>query len=221
MVQPPIGEQPEQPWRDRERRPVKRRNGFANAGIVLAVLVSILSLIISINGLDKLKTLADAGKALSIAGSGTTVPARGGTTMPPINLPLPSSIGTAVDPGSITAASVGRDVTDTLNADRAALSRDQDNPPAQLADLQRLVTDLQSLQRQMTTAEAQATHPSVKTGISAMISDLSTFSSGLQAVENGDLSQVNQMATVADKVKSDGRTIATTCTSVSPSRANG
>ena len=225
--QPPIGEQAEQPSNGREQLPdnppqpsagqppygpppygtggygpppVKRRNGFANAGIILAVLISILSLIFSIIGLDKLKTLAADAKAFSSAG---------------IGVPLPAGIGTAVDPGCVTAAAVGRHVTSTLNADNAAINRDQTNPPAELADLQRLVTDLQSLQRQMTTAQAQATHQSVKTGISAMISDLKTFSSGLQAVENGDLSRVSQLPTVANNVKSDGRKIATTCTSVS------
>ena len=82
--------------------------------------------------------------------------------------------------------------------------------------MQRLVADLQSLQRQMTTAEAQATHQSVRAGISAMISDLNTFSSSLQAVANGDLSQVSQMGTAAQQTQSDGQAVQATCMAVSP-----
>ena len=122
---------------------------------------------------------------------------------------------TSVDPGCITAGSVGRQMTNTLNADKAAINRDQNNPWAKQADLQRLVGDLQSLQGQMTTAEAQATHPSVKAAISAMIGDLNTFSSGLQAAENGDLSQMNQLATAAGQTQSDGDAVRAACTAVS------
>jgi hypothetical protein len=123
---------------------------------------------------------------------------------------------TAVDPGCITAGSVGKQMTNALNADKAAISRDQNNPLARQADLQHLVTDLQSMQGQMTTAEAQATHQSVKAAISALISDLSTFSSSLQAVEDGDLSQVSQVATAASMTQSDGGAVQVSCTAVLP-----
>jgi hypothetical protein len=123
---------------------------------------------------------------------------------------------TAVDRGCITAGSVGKQMTNTLNADKAAISRDQYNPSAKQADLQHLVADLQSLQGQMTTAEAQATHQSVKAAIAALVSDLGTFSYSLQAVENGDLSQVTQLATAASMTQSDGGGVQASCTAVLP-----
>jgi phage-related protein len=122
----------------------------------------------------------------------------------------------AVDPGCITAGSVGKQMTTTLNADKAAINRDQDNFSARQADLQRLVADLQTLQSQMTTAQAQATHPSVKATISAMITDLGSFSYSLQAVENGDLSQVSQLASAASMTQSDGGAVQASCTAVLP-----
>jgi hypothetical protein len=124
----------------------------------------------------------------------------------------------SVDPGCITAGSVGRQMMTTLNADKAAISRDQGNFSARQADLQRLVADLQSAQRQMTTAKAQATHPSVKAAMSTMISDLSTFAYSLQAVENGDLSQISQLATAASMTQSDGGAVQASCTAVLPHR---
>ena len=214
MVQPPNREQAQQPSNAQPaaRKPVKRRTGLAYAGFMLVALIPVLGLIISIIGLEKIKNLADAGKSLSIGGIVVSPPVGASAGTAPIRI---GARPATVDLGCITAASAGRQMTDTLNADKAAMNRDQIDPVAQRADLQHLVTDLQSLQRLMTTAEGQATHPSVKTGISAMIGDLNTFSSGLQAVENGDLSQVNQITTAADNVKSDGQALKTTCMSVS------
>ena len=119
------------------------------------------------------------------------------------------------DPGCTTAGNAGRQMTNTFNADEAAISRDQNNAAARRADLQRLVADLQLLQRQLAIAAARATHQSVKAGISAMISDLSTFTTSLHAVENGNVSQVNRMATAAYKMQSDGHAAQATCTGVS------
>jgi hypothetical protein len=218
-VQTPDGEQAEQP--SNGGKPVKkRRTGLAYAGFTLVVVIPVLGLIISLIGLEKIRNLADAGKGLSIGGIVVSPPA--GASAGTSGTPGPIGAGPAtVDLGCVTAASAGRQMTDTLNADKAAMSRDQVNPLAQRADLQHLVTDLQALQRLMTTAEGQATHPTVKSGISAIIGDLDTFSSGLQAVENGDLSQVNQITTAADSVKSDSQALKTTCMSASlpaPSR---
>src|SRR5215475_71517 len=47
--------------------PVKQGNGYATAGIILAIFVPILGLIYSIIGLSKSKTRAGAGKGVSIA----------------------------------------------------------------------------------------------------------------------------------------------------------
>ena len=118
------------------------------------------------------------------------------------------------DPGCSTAESVGRQMENEFKADRAAISRDQNNPMASRADLQRLQADLQSLQRQMAIAEARATHPSVRARISTMVNDLSIFSSNVLAAENGDMSQANQMTTAAHIAQSHDKAFRAACTAV-------
>jgi hypothetical protein len=121
---------------------------------------------------------------------------------------------TTVDPGCSAAEAVGRQMANAFRADRAAISRDQNNPPAYRADLQHLMADLQSLQRRMNTAEARAKHQSVKARIAVMIGDLSTFSSSLLAAENGDMTQVRQMTAAASNAQSHDRAFRATCTAV-------
>jgi hypothetical protein len=171
-----------------------QRSVKATAGLLAAALITATC------------TAASASAATHIR----TVPDSNPTYFKMIGVP------TAGDPGCATAASVGRQMGNTLRADQAAISRDQNNPSARRADLQHLVADLQSLQRQMTTAEARATHQSVKAGIASMISDLGAFIAGLRAIENGDMSQVNPMTTAGYRTQSNGHQVYAACTALSP-----
>jgi hypothetical protein len=186
----------------------ERRNGFAIAGIILAVFFPILGLIFSIIGLTKSKARAGAGKALSIAGIVVSliVGAAAGTVIAVV------STSTAADAGCISAENDARQMSNTLNADDAAMSRDANNSTAERTDIQHFLNDMQSLQRQWATAEAQASHQSVKTQIAAVISDMGTFTSSLQAIEQGDLSKVNEMTSAGSKLESDSNTLDSTCT---------
>ena len=140
-------------------------------GITLAI-VPPLGLILSIIGLTKSKVLAGAGKTLSI--TGIVVSLLGGTgivTLVAIAGPAPP------DPGCITAQVVPSQMMNTISADEAAMSRDQNNPLAMRADARHLMIDVQPLETRFTTAQAQAQHQSVKAALSALASDLKTTTS--------------------------------------------
>jgi hypothetical protein len=190
--------------------PPKRGNGFAVAGIVLAVLAPLLGLIFSIIGLAKSKAREGAGKALSIVGIVVSLVVSGAA----VTAIAVVASSTAADPGCISAENDARQMTNTLNADSAAMTRDANNSSAERADLQKFLTDMRSLQNQWSAAEAQATHQSVKAQIAAVVSDMSVLTSSLQAIENGNTSDVNQMTTAASKLQSDANTLDSTCSSL-------
>ena len=119
----------------------------------------------------------------------------------------------AKDPGCITAESDLLHTDNRLSATEAAISQEQNNPSAQQTDRQHVLTDMQSLQRQLTTAVPQATHQSVKAELRAMISDINTYTSSWQAAENGDTSQINQVTNAAQDLQSDGHALDRTCSS--------
>jgi hypothetical protein len=189
---------------------VKRGDGFAISGIILAIFFPILGLIFSIIGLTKSKARAGAGKTLSIVGIVVSLLVGSGATV--LAVAIVSRLS-AEDPGCITAESDLLHMDNRLIADKAALSRDQNNPSAEQTDKQHILTDMQSLQRQLTTAVPQAKHQSVKAELLAMISDINTYTSSWQAAENGDTSQINKMTNAAYNLESDGHALDTTCSS--------
>lgn len=176
--------------------PVKRGNGFAIAGILLAIFAPVLGLIFSIIGLVKSKALAGAGKALSIVGIVLSLVV--GVAVTTAIVVVGNS--TAADPACISAEHDATQMGNTLNADETAISRDASNPSALRTDLQKFQTDMQSLQRQLSGALGQAQHQSVKTRIAALTGDISALDSSLQAIGNGDTSQASQMNTEANKL---------------------
>src|ERR1700739_68260 len=135
MVQSPAGGQPEQPYHEQPRPPyppppdgtgggygpppVKRGNGFAYAGIILAVLFPILGLIFSVIGLTKSKARAGVGKTLSIAGIVVSLLVGSGVTV--LAVAIVSHLP-ARDPGCITAESDILHMDNRLAADKAAIS---------------------------------------------------------------------------------------------------
>jgi hypothetical protein len=102
----------------------------------------------------------------------------------------------------------------TISADEAAMSRDQNNPLAMRADARHLMIDVQPLETRFTTAEAQAQHQSVKAALSALASDLKTTTSGSLAMMNGDARQAAQTFIAASKLESDGNALESACTAV-------
>lgn len=216
-AQPPYGGQP--PWGGQPpygepqpyyAPPVKQGNGFAVAGIILAILAPLLGLIFSIIGLAKSGARAGAGKALSIVGIVLSLVVSAGGAVAIVKL----AHSTAADPGCITAESDARQMGHTIVADGSAIQRDASNSSAVRTDLQKFLTDMQALRGRLSSAESQAQHQSVKTQISTLTSDISTFDSSLQAVANGDTSQASQMQTVANKIATDGNTLDSTCSSL-------
>ena len=216
MAEPPTGEQPAQPsllnQQPDELPPVKRDNGVAVVGFTLAVIVPPLGLIVSIIGLTKSKALGGAGKTLSVAGI-------------VVSLLVGAGIGTLVaiagpaapDPGCITAQVTSQD-RNTISADEAAMSRDQNSPLAVRADVRHFVVYLRSLETRFTTAEAQARNQSVKAALSTLASDLKTVTSGVQGMLNDDAMQAIhayiQALIAGDELESDGNALQSACNAV-------
>jgi hypothetical protein len=194
--------------------PVKQGNGFAVAGIILAIFAPLLGLIFSIIGLAKSGARAGAGRALSIVGIVLSVVVGTGGTIAVLTLVHHVANSTAADPGCISAEADAIHMGKTITADGAAINRDASNPSAVQTDLQKFVTDMHSLQGSLSSAQAEATHQSVKTQIAALTSDINTLNTSLQAIARGDTSQANAMIAAANKLQSDGNTLDSTCSTL-------
>jgi len=190
---------------------VKQGNGFAVAGIILAIFVPLLGLIFSIIGLATSRARAGAGKALSITGIVLSLVIGGGAITAAVVLAHHVANSPLADPGCISADTAVTGMASTIQADGTAITKDETNPSALKADLQKFQTDMQSMQGQLTSAQGQATHQSVKTRIAALNSDISALDANLQAIENGDVSQASQLPTVANKLQSDANAVQSTC----------
>jgi hypothetical protein len=213
MQPPPPGQQPY--WQGPYYTPpVKQGNGFAVAGISLAI-VPILGLIFSIIGLAK-SGARGAGKALSIVGIIVSLVVTAGVGVVLYKVATNVAHSTALDPGCISAENDARQMSTTITADGAAISRDEksNNASAVLTDLHKFVTDMQSLQTRLSSAQAQAQHQSVKTQIAALSTDIQTLDSSLQGLESGNTSDASVLATTATKLESDANTLDSTCTSL-------
>jgi hypothetical protein len=188
---------------------VKRRNGFAVAGMVLAILVWPLGLIFSIIGLAKSKARAGAGRVLSIVGIIVALLVGAGS----IGLVVVVARSPAADPGCLAAENDARAISGKITADDNAISRDQGNTSAERADIQRFITDMQTLQSELNTAQAESHHQSVQVKIGMMSRDLGIVVSDLQAVQRGDTSRVSQLDAAAGRLQGDGSAIDSLCSS--------
>src|SRR5215472_4253857 len=101
--------------------PVKQGNGYAVAGIILAIFVPLLGLIFSIIGLVKSGARAGAGKALSIVGIVLSLVVGIGGTVAIVTLANHVANSTAADPGCISAENDARQMATTITADGAAI----------------------------------------------------------------------------------------------------
>jgi peptidoglycan hydrolase CwlO-like protein len=193
---------------------VKRSNGFAVAGIILAIFAPLLGLIFSIIGLAKSNARGGAGKALSIVGIVLSLVVGAAATIVVVEVATSVAHSPAADPGCISAEHDATQMSGTLTADGAAITRDANNPAAVRTDLQNFQTDMQSLQGQLSSAQGEAQHQSVKARIAALTSDISTLSASLQAIEGGNISQASQLNAIASKLQSDGDALDSACSTL-------
>jgi hypothetical protein len=187
--------------------PKKRGNGFAVAGIILAVLFAPLGLIFAIIGLVKSGARDGAGKVLSIIAIVVSLIVAGSITAGTVAI----GNSTVADPGCIAAESSSRAAASTMDADDQAISRDQNNPTAEKADIKKFIGHIQAFIAQLNAAKAEATHQSVKDKIGQMSGDLTGLLAGVQAIEKGDLSQASAVDTYGSKLASDGTAIDQLC----------
>jgi hypothetical protein len=189
---------------------VTRRNGFAVAGLVLAILIWPLGLIFSVIGLVKSKARAGAGRVLSIVGIIVALVIGAGS----VGLVVVAARSPAADPGCLAAENDARALTSKITADDNAINRDEGNSSAERTDIRRFITDMQTLQSELNAAQAEAHHQSVQTKIGAMSADLGIVVSDLQAVQRGDTSKVSQLDAAAGRLQSDGSAIDSICSSL-------
>jgi len=189
---------------------VRRRNGFAVAGIVLGILVWPLGLIFSIIGLAKSKARAGVGRGLSIVGIVISLIIGAAS----VGLVVVAAKSPAADPGCLAAESAARSLTAKITADDNAISRDQGNASAEKADINRFITDMQTLQSELNAAKAESHHQSVQAKIGAMSADLGIVVADLQAIQRGDASKVSQLDAAAGRLQGDGSAIDSICSSL-------
>jgi hypothetical protein len=189
--------------------PVKRGNGFAVAGMVLAILIWPLGLIFSIIGLAKSKARAGAGRVLSIVGIVVALLIGAGS----IGLVVVVARSPAADPGCLAAENDARTISGKITADDNAISRDAGNATAERAAIQRFITDMQTLESELNAAQAEAHHQSVRAEIGLMSSDLGIVVVDLQAVQRGDTSKISQRDAAAGRLQGDGAAIDSLCSS--------
>jgi vacuolar-type H+-ATPase subunit H len=189
--------------------PQKRGNGFAIAGIILAILLWPLGLIFAIIGLVKSRARAGAGKVLSIVAIVV------GVVVGAVSISLVAIAGnsTAADPGCISAENSFQSMMNKISSDDSAMSADANNPAKERADIKGFTTDAQTLVAKLNAAEAEATHQSVKSAVGKASSDMSAMLSALQAVENGHTSQISVLDNKANSLSGDGTAIDNICSS--------
>jgi hypothetical protein len=187
--------------------PEKRGNGFAIAGIILAVLLWPLGLVFAIIGLVKSRARAGAGKALSIVAIVVAVVVGAAS----ISIVVILRNSTLADPGCRSAESSFRGFLPTVAADDSAISKDVHNPTAEKADIRKFSADIQTIVTELNAASAMSTHQSVKDKINKMSSDMSGMVTAIKAVENGNASQASAIESYASKLQPDGAAIDQIC----------
>jgi hypothetical protein len=189
--------------------PERRGNGFAIAGIILAILLWPLGLVFAIIGLVKSRARAGAGKVLSIVAIVVAAVVGAAT----ISFVAIVGNSTAADPGCISAENAFQSMTNKISSDDSAMSADANNRAKEKADIKGFITDVQTLVTKLNAAEAEATHQSVRSTVGKASSDMSTMLSALQAVENGNTSQSSVLDNKASSMNGDGTAIDNICSS--------
>jgi hypothetical protein len=189
--------------------PQQQKNGFAVAGFVLSLL-PLLGLIFSILGLVRAGKIGGKGKGLAIAGLVLSIVIGGGYTAIAVSV----SKSTALDPGCTSAEASFRSMLSRLQADESKLNGDASDATALQADMTTFTADIQTVKTALDSSLAQAQHQSVKDKIQAMDTDLNTVLTGLQAIQNGDTSQLTAFEAAAGRLGPDGTALDNVCSSL-------
>lgn len=192
----------------RSRRPVKESNGVAVAGAVLSF-VPLLGLLLSIIGLAMAKARNGGGRTA-------------GTVGVVLSLLFSGALGygvykvansTAADPACLSAEADVLKLTSTLNTDGTALNAaSQGTDKARFTTAaDKFVSDVDSLEGQLTQAQAEATHTDVRTAIANLDTDLSSFTTGMHQAISGNTSNESATTQAVNRLQSDGDSLDGLC----------
>jgi hypothetical protein len=151
-----------------------RRNYWATAGLVFAVLFWPLGLVLSIVGMVKSKKWGDVGQGVATIGLIVALVFAAGTGL---YFFLPRNVD-YTDPGCMSAKP-------SLNGLQARLGADNQQASSGPAGLSKSIADLSSLQAAFQQAAAQATHQNVKDAFTQLDTDFTLYLHQLQDLANG------------------------------------
>ena len=187
---------------------------MAVAGAVLSF-VPLLGLLLSIIGLAKAKARNGGGRTAGAVGIVLSLLFTGGLGYGVYKI----ANSTAADPACLSAEADALKLTSTLNTDGTALnSASQGGDKARFtAAANKFVSDIDSLEGQLTKAQAQATHTDVRAAIGNLDADLSSFTAGMHQALSGDTSNEAATTQAVNRLQSDGDSLDSLCGDV----ANG
>lgn len=191
--------------------PQEQKNGFSIAGLILSFL-PLLGIIFSVLGLTRASKVGGKGRGLAIAGLVLSIAFIGGYAA----IGIAVSKSTALDPGCTSAESSFQSMLSKLQADESKLTTDASgsNQSTTQTDLASFTTDVQGIKTALDSALNQAQHQSVKDKIQTMDTDVNTVLTGLQALQNGDTSQLTQFTDAAGRLGTDGDELDSICGSL-------
>lgn len=186
--------------------PEYQKNGFSIAGFWTSPTV-VLGLIFSILGLSKSGKVGGKGRGLAIAGIVLSIAFLGGY----VALGVVGSKITVFDPGCNSIRNSFNDLKSKLETDASKLESDAGDQTAMQTDLTAFTADIQTMKSDLDNALSQAQQQSVKDKLKAMDDDTSTVLTGLQAIQNGDTSQLGEFEAAAGRLGSDGSGVDSVC----------
>lgn len=122
-----------------------------------------------------------------------------------------SYASTQLDPGCLSAESAFRSMQSKLTADGNKLTNDGGNQATLQSDLVLLNTDLTEMKSALDNALAQARQQTVKDKLQTLDSDVGTMLSGLQALQQGDTSQLDSFQAAADRIGPEADAVDSVC----------
>lgn len=188
--------------------PAQQSNGVALAGAICCF-IPVLGLILSIIGRAKAKSLGGAGKVAGNVGIVLSLLFTGGAAFAVYKI----GNSTAADPACISAESDSAKLMSTLNTDAQSMQDAENSGDAtQLTTAgDKFISDMRSLQQQLTADEAKATHDNVRVALKKFDTDLGTFLSGLQQSLKGDSSGDTATNAAGQRLETDGDAIDSLC----------
>lgn len=182
-------------------------NGIALAGAITSF-IPIVGLVLSIVGFVRAQALG-AGKTLATVGIVLSVLFNVGEGIGIYKV----ASSTAADPGCITAESGVRNLQSALTSDEQALNTaGQTGDQTQMtAAEQKFVTDMGSVKTIMDHSQSISTHANVKTAITKVDTDLTTFISQFQQIMSGSTTDTSSLESSAQSLSTDGDALDSLC----------